>query len=189
MDYEMLEEQIKNRISKKRFIHSLGVVEVALRLARCYGADEEKTKIAAICHDCAKNESRESLLATAQRYGLVLDEVVHYETQLMHGPVGSLIARHELGVEDEEILSAIASHTTGKKEMTLLDKIIYLSDFVEPGRNYPGVEALRELAFLDLDRAMIQAFDNTIRYVLSLDSVLHPNTIEARNQLIMKIGG
>ncbi|QSX08203.1 bis(5'-nucleosyl)-tetraphosphatase (symmetrical) YqeK [Alkalibacter rhizosphaerae] len=189
MDYDTLAAAVKKRISKKRFAHSLGVMEVAVQLAKRYGCDVEKTRIAAICHDCAKNESREQLLQKADQYGMILDDVVYYETQLMHGPVGSLIARHELGVEDEEILAAIAHHTTGIKEMSLLDKIIYLSDFVEPGRNYPGVEILRELAFVDLDRALIQAFDNTIRYVLSLDSVLHPNTIEARNQLIMRIGG
>lgn len=189
MDYQSLEIAVKKRISKKRFTHSLGVVEVALLLAQRYGADEEKAKIAAICHDCAKDDSRDKLLATAKRHGMVLDDVVYYETQLMHGPVGSLVAKYEFGVEDEEILSAIYHHTTGQKNMGLMDKIIYLSDFIEPGRQYTGVDELRTLALLDLDRALIQAFDNTIRYVLSLDSVLHPNTIDARNQLIMNIGG
>lgn len=189
MNYERLEEAVKKKISHKRFLHSLGVVETAVELARRYGAQEDPVKIAAICHDCAKDMDRRALLELAQRHGLELDPVVHFETQLMHGPVGSLVARFELGIEDEEILSAIACHTTGKHEMNLMEKIIYLSDFIEPGRNYAGVDALRILAFQDLDRAMIQAFDNTIRYVLSLDSVLHPATIEARNHLIMKIGG
>ncbi|MBF7097219.1 bis(5'-nucleosyl)-tetraphosphatase (symmetrical) YqeK [Alkalibacter mobilis] len=189
MDYKKLKGKVKEMISHKRYVHTLGVVESAIDLADRYGCDIEKTRIAALCHDCAKNLTREELLEKSERYGLDLDEIVFYETQLMHGPVGSAIAKFELGIDDEEIISAISHHTTGKKEMGLLEKIIYLSDFIEPGRDYTGVEELRKLSMVDLDRALIMAFDNTIRYVLSLNSVLHPNTIEARNNLIMKIGG
>ncbi|NTW72559.1 MAG: HD domain-containing protein, partial [Eubacteriaceae bacterium] len=121
----------------------------------------------------------------ARENDLVFDEITLYETQLMHGPVGRLVARKEFGIEDEEVLSAIEFHTTGKANMTLLEKIIYLSDFIEPTRNYKGVRKLRKLALTNLDQALAMAFDNTIRFVISIESVLHPRTIEARNYLLM----
>ncbi|HAE61084.1 MAG TPA: ribosome silencing factor [Eubacteriaceae bacterium] len=188
MDYELLKAEVENMITDKRYKHSLGVVESAIKLAERYGCDLKKTMIAAILHDCAKSFSREQMMDVLQKNGLKIDEVTYFETQLMHGVVGSILAKEKFGVDDEQILSAIRYHTTGKKNMTLLEKIIYLSDFIEPGRRYPGVDKLRKLAMKDLDEAMIQAFDNTIKYVVSLDSVLHPDTIEARNYLIMERG-
>ncbi|SHE62886.1 bis(5'-nucleosyl)-tetraphosphatase (symmetrical) YqeK [Alkalibacter saccharofermentans] len=188
MDYELLKLEVEKMMSDKRYRHSLGVVESAMELAQRYGCDMEKTMIAAILHDCAKSFSRKKMLDIIEKNDLDVDEITYYETQLMHGPVGSFVAKSKFGVDDEEILSAIRYHTTGKKSMTMLEKIIYLADFVEPGRKYHGVEQLRKLAMADLDKAMIQAFDNTIKYVVSLDSVLHTDTIEARNHLIMERG-
>ncbi len=186
LPYEDIKEKLRTMLSPHRFAHSLGVEDMAVRLAERYGADVEKVRIAALVHDCAKEIPEEELIDRAHEYGLQLDEISIVEKALIHGPLGAKIAQAYFGIDDEEILHAIALHTTGGKDMNLIDKIIYLSDFIEEGRKYDGVAYLRELAFEDLNTALIKSFDNTIQYVVSLNSLLHPNTIFARNSLLME---
>jgi len=106
---------------------------------------------------------------------------------LIHGPVGAKIATDLFKITDRDILSAIEYHTYGKKNMTKLEKIIYLADLIEEGRDYPGVEELRALAERDLDRAVLKALDNSIIHVIAKGGLIHPNTIEARNYIINKL--
>ncbi|HCX65877.1 MAG TPA: phosphohydrolase [Eubacteriaceae bacterium] len=186
MNRKEMQKQLKSMLSEKRWDHTLGVVETAKELAVHYKINEEKAEIAALCHDCAKEFSKNQLLEYVREYQIPVDEVTLYEPELLHGPVGRVVAKEELGITDEEVLEAIENHTTGDVDMSMLEKIIYLADFIEPTRQYQGVEALRSLAFENLDHALIQSFDNTIAYVISLHSVLHPKTIKARNQLIIK---
>ena len=108
------------------------------------------------------------------------------ERAIIHGPVGAILAKRDYGISDEEILNAIRIHTTGDVNMSLLEKIIFLSDLIEPGRAFPGVDELRVKAFKDLDEAMVHAFDMTIMHVLNKGSLLHPKTVSARNYILME---
>lgn len=187
LPYEEIKEKLRLMLTPHRFTHSLGVEKIAVQLAEKYGADVEKVRIAALVHDCAKNIPEDEIIDAAQRYGLELDEISTAEKALIHGPLGAKIAQEYFDIDDSEILHAIALHTTGGKVMNKIDKIIYLADFIEEGREYDGVEYLRELAFKDLNTALLKSFENTIWYVISLNSLLHPNTIYARNSLIMEM--
>lgn len=173
-------------LSEHRFLHSIGVVEYASDLAERYHCDIEKTRIAAISHDCAKEMKMEELISIAQDENLKLDEVILAEPQLLHGPVGKFVAKRDFGIQDEEILNAIYYHTTGRAKMSTLEKIIYLADIVEKNRSYNGIEEVRKLSKIDLDQAILLAIDNTIRFVLSMNAVLHPQTIDARNSILLE---
>ncbi|MDL2225276.1 bis(5'-nucleosyl)-tetraphosphatase (symmetrical) YqeK [Eubacteriales bacterium OttesenSCG-928-M02] len=136
-------KEAASRLDKERFIHTLGVEEMAVALAQQYGADEEKASIAALGHDLFRQMGYPSLLALAEEWGM---DVAHYLTVgLLHGPVAATYLCH-MGITDGEILDAVYYHTTGRKGMTLLDHIIYVADKCEKNRDYPGVEGLRTLA-------------------------------------------
>ncbi len=184
MDIEQVKERLKKLVSKKRFKHTLGVFETAEMLAKIYGADVQKAQMAALLHDCAKGVKGDDMRNYVLEHTIFLDEIEKKEAALSHGAIGAYMARTEFGINDDEIISAIRYHTTGKADMTKLEKIVYIADFIEPNRSYPGVDELRKLAFEDLDLALLMAFDNTIKYVLSIHKVLHTRTIEARNFIL-----
>ncbi|WP_392486610.1 bis(5'-nucleosyl)-tetraphosphatase (symmetrical) YqeK [Haloimpatiens sp. FM7315] len=178
---------LKDNLKEERFIHSIGVRDVAQKLASVY--DESimnKARIAGLIHDCAKNLSDEKLLDLVKKEKFKLDEVTKNNLQLLHGFAGAIIAKNIMKVEDLDILNAIKCHTTGKENMSILEKIIYLSDFIEPSREFHGVDSIRELAFENLDEAVIKAFDSTINYVIAKKGLLHKDTIFARNYMILK---
>ncbi|MGI6424908.1 MAG: bis(5'-nucleosyl)-tetraphosphatase (symmetrical) YqeK [Tepidanaerobacteraceae bacterium] len=180
--------QLKENLNKERFLHSQGVMNTAIKLADIYGVDESKSAIAGLLHDCARGMDTENQLKMAVSFGILLDDIEKREKVLIHGPLGAVIAKKDYGINDEEILKAIRIHTTGDTNMSLFDKIIFISDFIEPLRSFPGVDEIREKAFesKDLDGAIIGAFDSTIRYVLSRGSLLHPRTILSRNFILMQ---
>lgn len=180
-----IENSVRQHMKKKRLQHTLGVMEAAVALAQKNGADAHKTAVAALLHDYAKDFSRDELMSFVERYKIEIDPVLEQAHQLLHGKVAARIAAHQFGILDNEVLLAVEYHTTGRKGMGLIEKIIYLSDFIEEGREYPGVEALRELAARDLDKAVLQALTNTMIYVLRTGKLLHHNTLEARNEMLM----
>lgn len=171
-------------IGEKRFNHSIRVMETALRLAEKYNCDIKQVKIAALLHDCAKYLDKLYLLKMANDFDIILDNVMRETPELIHGPLGAKIAEKEYNIKDIDILNAIEFHTTGRENMTLLDKIIYISDYVEPGRNFPGVGEVRDLAFNNLNDSILLAMNNTIRFLVDQNSLIHLNTIRARNYLI-----
>jgi predicted HD superfamily hydrolase involved in NAD metabolism len=161
-------------------------METSVRLAKKYNCDIEKAKLAGLLHDCAKFPDKTYLLNLANDFDIILDDVLKYNYELIHGPLGAIIAEKEYNIKDREILDAIKFHTTGRENMTLLDKIIYISDYIEPGRDFPGVEKVRSLAFDDLDGSILLAIDNTIEYLIDQKSLIHLNTIKARNYMIQE---
>lgn len=173
-------------IGIKRYEHSLRVVDTAVKLGKIYNADIEKVKTAALLHDCAKLQEEISLLKKISHFDIILDDIMQKNKDLIHGPLGSKIAEIEYGVLDKEILDAIFYHTIGRANMTLLDKIIYIADYIEPRRNFPGVDEIRAIAFKDLNRSILMAMDNTILFLIKNDNLIHPNTFEARNYLILE---
>ncbi|MDI3480466.1 MAG: hypothetical protein PWQ97_121 [Tepidanaerobacteraceae bacterium] len=182
---ENIISELKKSLNEGRFKHSLGVMETASVLARRYGADPEKAQLAGLIHDCARDIPFDRQLKMAENFGILLDDIQKSEPVLIHGPLGAEIARSTFDIKDEEILNAVRLHTTGDKNMTLLEKIIYLSDYIEPQRCFQGVEDLRAKAFMDLEEALIAAFDSCIRHVMERQGLLHPKTISARNFILL----
>ncbi|MEG6566132.1 bis(5'-nucleosyl)-tetraphosphatase (symmetrical) YqeK [Thermoanaerobacterium saccharolyticum] len=186
MDFEFFADKLKKLLSDERFNHSLGVMETSEKLAVRYGADVEKAKIAGLLHDCAKNLREDELVALANKYGIQIDDVLEKSPSLLHGPVGGYMIEDYFGIQDDEIKRAIMLHTTGDKDMTLLDKIIFLADYIEPNRNFEGVENLRDAAYKNIEEAVIMALDETIKYVLEKGQLLYQKTVIARNDMIIK---
>lgn len=183
---EDIKSKLKLNISPERYKHSENVMLVAIKLAQEYGIDENKAAIAGILHDCARGKSEQELYELCDRFNILLDEITKRQPILLHGHVGEFIAKSDYGIEDKEILSAIKYHTTGKENMSMLDKIILIADYIEPRRAFLGVEEIRELAFRDIDSSIIKAFDTTINYIIKMGGIIHPDTIKARNCLLIK---
>ncbi|HCC07961.1 MAG TPA: phosphodiesterase [Clostridiales bacterium] len=149
--------------AEKRFTHTLGVVETAEKLAKIYGVDVEKARIAALLHDCAKFHKYNDF---SRKHGIKLDEEILKYPKVIHSFLGVFVAKVEYGIEDVEILNAIKYHTTGKPDMTVLEKIVYLADAIEPGREeYEYLIEGRKLANEDLDKAVAFILERTIKYV------------------------
>lgn len=186
MCYEAILEKLTGHLSAKRLKHSLGVSKTAVELAERFGADKEKAKLAGILHDCAKEVADGDLLQIANSFGIVVDEVEKAAPVLLHAKVGAHVARYTYGIRDDEILEAIRRHTVGGPEMTVLDKIIYLADFIEPTRSFAGVERLREIVEkAALDEAIIAAYEQSIAFVIAAKGLLHPATVAGRNRLLL----
>lgn len=187
MNYDEIIKNLSVVLKNKRLEHSIGVSQTAVELAELYGGDAVKAKIAGILHDCARNMPKNNLLQMLEAFAIVIDDVELCEPALLHARVGAHLAKKVYGIEDAEICQAIAVHTVGASHMTLLDKIIYLADFIEPGRDFPGVEKIRRIAKLDLDQALLAAFDHTILYIIDRKGFIHPDTIAARNSLLRQL--
>ncbi|MGL4740462.1 MAG: bis(5'-nucleosyl)-tetraphosphatase (symmetrical) YqeK [Sarcina sp.] len=183
-----LKNYLKKNLSDKRYKHVLGVAETSVKLAKLYGADEEKAKIAALAHDIAKELSVEKQKEILRKHNFEISYIDEASPQVLHSFVGSVLFAELFNFDDEEVLSAIDFHTTGRGDMSLLEKIIYIADYIEPTRNYPGVEELRKITFEDLDRGVLQGLNNTIKLVVDKNLVIHPLTIEARNYLLIELG-
>lgn len=169
-------------LKAKRIPHVLGTEQTAVKLAKKYGADEQKARIAALLHDCTKRLSMEEQLTLCEKYGIVLDELERKALKLLHAKTGAAIARDVFGVDDE-IYNAILWHTTGKPDMTLLEKVIYLADFIEPTRDFPGVEELRETVWRNLDEGLLMGLSMTVEEMEEMGNPIHHNTLEARDYL------
>ena len=169
-------------LKHKRIPHVLGTEQEAIRLAERYGADVEKARIAALLHDCTKKLDMEEQLALCQQYHIELDELEQRALKLLHAKTGAAIARDVFGVDDE-IYTAILYHTTGRANMTLLEKIMYLADYIEPSRDFPGVDKLRKVCYEDLDQGMLMGLEMTIEEMQEMGNPVHHATLEARNAL------
>ena len=169
-------------LKHKRIPHVLGTEQEAIRLAERYGADVEKARVGALLHDCTKKLDMEAQLALCRHYGIQLDELEQKALKLLHAKTGAAIARDVFGV-DEEIYSAILWHTTGHANMTLLEKILYLADYIEPSRDFPGVDKLRAVCYKDLDAGLLMGLEMTIGEMNAMGNPVHHATIEARDAL------
>ena len=166
----------------KRVPHVLGTEQEAIHLAERWGADVDKARRAALLHDCTKKLSLPEQLAVAERFRVPLDEMERREIKLLHAKTGAGIAEAVFGT-DREITEAIRWHTTGKGHMTLLEKVIYLADYIEPTRDFPGVEELRRTCYEDLDAGLLLGLEMTIREMEERGAPIHPKTLEARDAL------
>ena len=169
-------------LKHKRIPHVLGTEQEAIRLAERYGADVEKARVAALLHDCTKKLDMPAQLALCGQYGIALDELEQRALKLLHSKTGAAIARDVFGVDDE-VYSAIWYHTTGHADMTTLEKIIYLADYIEPSRDFPGVDTLRKVCYEDLDKGLLLGLEMTIEEMTAMGNPVHRATVEARDWL------
>lgn len=182
LSIDTMKEKLQSALSIKRYIHTMGVVDEAIKLAEIYGSqqDRQKAEVAALLHDCAKNYPEGLKLRLCKEYHIDLDDIMKAQTDLIHPFLGAEIAKREYLVDDEEILGAIRYHTTGKANMSLLEKIIFIADFIEPSRDsFKGLDEARRLAYLDLDMAMRYILEETIAFVKKRDLQLHSLSVEA----------
>ncbi|WP_142426675.1 bis(5'-nucleosyl)-tetraphosphatase (symmetrical) YqeK [Enterococcus durans] len=183
---EILMQKIQMRMSERRFKHVLGVEEMAIALAEKYGCSPEtpeKASIAALTHDYAKERPDDEFILVIKRDGYDT-ALLDYGNAIWHGVVGASFVERELGITDEEILHAIRVHTTGAAKMSLLDKIIYVADYIEPGRVFPGVKEARELALIDLDEAVAFETKHTLAHLIEQEQQIYPKTIETYNRWV-----
>lgn len=185
MNLEQITDIVRQRLPQKRFFHSLGVAREAQKLSLLCGADPQKAHIAAILHDITKPLSDEEQLKLCEESGIILNVVERQETKVLHAITGAVIAQKLCDVNDKDILSAIRYHTTGKANMSPLEKVIYLADFIEEGRTFEGVEELREAIYCNVEDGLLKALDFSILEVMQKGSMIHPDTVDARNYLLI----
>jgi len=173
---------LRGLLSEKRYNHSLGVSATARELAELYGADRRKAFLAGLLHDCAKDLSGAELLRKARQSGVPVGVEEEIKPSLLHAPVGALVAGAQFGIQDAEILQAIALHTLGSENMTLLDKIIFVADKIEPGRVFHDAEKWRQTARYNLDKALLGCFDAAIIKSIRKGEIIHSRAVQARNK-------
>ena len=185
MDREEALSIVKEQLTEHRYQHTVGVMETAIILAKRYGANVHQAELAAIFHDYAKFRSKDEMKQ------IIIDQkmdpqLLLFNSELWHAPVGAYLVRKEAKITDQEILDAIRYHTSGRPQMPLLEKIIYLADYIEPGRHFPGVHDVRKLAESDLDQALLAAIRNTILFLVNKNQPIYPDTFNTFNDLIKK---
>lgn len=178
VNFPWLREQSYARLRPRRVPHVQGCEAEAVRLAHRWCADEERAAEAAILHDCTKKELLPEQLRLCAKYGIIPDELERENGKLLHAKTGAAVAKFEFG-SDDEVVEAIRWHTTGRPNMTTLEKVLYMADYMEPTRDFPGVEELRRLAYEDLDRAMVLGFEMSLEDILSRGETPHKNTLAA----------
>jgi predicted HD superfamily hydrolase involved in NAD metabolism len=187
MEREVALKLVAEQITERRYVHTLGVMQTAIQLASRFGDDPKKAELAAIFHDYAKFRPKEEMKRIIEEQGMPEQLLVH-NNELWHAPVGAYLVEKEVGITDQDVLNAIKYHTSGRPNMTLLEKIIYVADYIEPGRQFPGVDEVRELAENDLDQALIKSIQNTIMFLLKKNQAVYPETIQTYNFFILKGG-
>ncbi len=166
VDIKKIKKSMEKVLDSKRYEHTLGVEYTAAALAMRYDASLEDARIAGLLHDCAKCLSDEKRLSFCEKHNISINDVERKNPSLLHAKVGSFLAMEEYHVENLEIVSAILNHTTGRPGMTLLEKIIFIADYIEPGRKQaPNLSEIRKLAFIDLDQALIRILEDTLTHL------------------------
>ena len=176
---------LKERLSRKRFEHSLAVAKTALKLAKRYRLPKKTAYLAGLLHDYAREMPDKKLADLAVDYGLPKDEIMDAAPILWHGPVGAILVEKDLGIHDPDILEAIHYHTTGSPKAGDIAKIVFLADLIEPGRKYSEVAYVREGAFNDLNNGIFVAYELLMGYYIEKGVLIHPLTLAARNNLLI----
>lgn len=176
--------KLKESMSKKRFYHVLGTQETAIQLAKRFGADVEKSSIAGLVHDYAKERSNEEMIQVIVENHLD-EDIIPFGNQIWHGVAGVILIEKELGVTDGEILHAISVHTTGSLNMSLMDKIIYVADHIEPHRHFEGVNEVRQMAEVNLDKVVKYETKHTLLRLIKENRAIYPKTIDTFNRYVV----
>lgn len=184
--YTEYKELLKNRLTPKRYNHSLCVADEAVRLAEKYGGDTEKAYLAGLLHDITKNATQEEHLHIFEEFGIILNSVEKNAEKLWHAISGAAFIEHKLNICDNEIITAVRYHTTARKNMTLLEKLLYLADFTSADRDYDDVDVMRQKVDISIQSALEYALSYTINDLVSQNKPLHLDTVEAYNEITLK---
>ena len=186
LGYEEMRALLEKSLKPSRYQHSLGVAETAVLLAQRFGVNEEQAKVAGLLHDCAREFRNEDLITEAEKRLIMVGNIERQMPLLLHAYVGSRLVTEKYGVSDHAGEHAIWRHTVGGAKMTKLDKIIWFADMIEPNRDYPGVEELRNLAkTAALDDMVLAGLTQSITFVLQKGGLIHPDTVIARNEILL----
>lgn len=176
-DVLKLQDDLKRELKESRYRHILGVSYTAQALAMRYEEDLKKAEIAGLLHDCAKQFDDEKMLKYAKKYKISISEKESQNVQLLHAKVGGFMAKEEYGIDDEDIINSILYHTTGRPEMSMLEKIIYIADYIEPGRYRPvRIKEVRKEAFIDIDKALLMILEDTLNLLKEKGYLIDPMT-------------
>ena len=174
---KLLQKQMKEELSEDRFEHTLGVMYTAESLAMRYGVDMTKAAVAGLLHDCAKCIPNAQKLKMCKKHDIEITEMEEKNPSLLHAKLGAYMAEAAYGVDDPEILSAIKWHTTGKPDMSMLDIIIYMADYIEPNRDKaPNLKQIRKLCFENIEEALYQVLEGTLEYLSDRPDMIDPMT-------------
>ncbi|MFY9139603.1 MAG: bis(5'-nucleosyl)-tetraphosphatase (symmetrical) YqeK [Thermacetogeniaceae bacterium] len=183
---EEYEKAIRERLSKDRMRHVLAVRDCAAELAALHGVEQRDAAVAGLLHDYARDIPADQMLSMARARGLVSCSVEEKVPLLLHGPLGAQLIKEDLGIDNPQVMEAVALHTLGRPAMGRLAQLIYIADLIAPGRDFPSVERLRKIARDDLDRALLECFASTIGYCLQKFKLIHPQTIDAWNYYVVR---
>ncbi|MGB7604443.1 MAG: bis(5'-nucleosyl)-tetraphosphatase (symmetrical) YqeK [Lutisporaceae bacterium] len=184
IELEEIKNYLKLNLSDKRFKHSLNTAETALELANVFREDPQRAYISGLVHDCTRELDLALQQSMLRELGIQVDSLTHSNAELLHAYSAEYLIRQKFRIDDETIITAVKYHTTGKEAMELLEKIIFLSDVIEPSRSFLGIDNIRQLSKCDLDEALIEAFDSSIKFLIGKKATIHPDTIYARNFII-----
>lgn len=177
--FEAIQSDLEQVLKPSRYVHTLGVLKTAQSLATKHGCDVVKARLAALLHDCAKCIDEQEQIEICQKYGVVLTDAELSNHALIHAKCGVVIAKEKYGVTDTDILHAICYHTTGCKSMSLLDKIVYIADYIEPGRDKaPRLQEIRKMAMEDIDTALYYILEDTVSYLKGSNKQIDKTTFE-----------
>lgn len=180
LELSQIHQKLQSALTPKRYTHTLGVVHEAVALAKQYGEDIKKAELAALLHDCAKDYPESLTRRLCKEYHIPLDDVMNQQIDLAHSFLGAEVAKREYGVEDLDIQNGICYHTTGRADMTLLEEIIFIADYIEMGRTpFPGLDEARECAYRDIHKAMPFILKHTVEHIRQQNKLLHPLSLEA----------
>ena len=177
---QKIRKTLEGELKPERFTHTLGVAYTATSMAMVFDADIDKALIAGLLHDCAKCMSHDDQIKLCKKNNIELSDIEKKNHSLLHAKVGMYLARTKYDVYDTEILNAIRWHTTGKEEMSLLEKIIYIADFIEPGRKpLEGMDIIRKEAFTDLDKCLAHILHDSVIYLQTIGKEIDNSTMDA----------
>jgi predicted HD superfamily hydrolase involved in NAD metabolism len=188
-EYNAIKEYLTNTLSTKRLMHSEGTAKTAEKLAIIYNVDSRKAYLAGLVHDCTRETDIAAQNNMLEALELEVDELTLTTKELLHALTAEYLMINEFNIYDEEIISAVRFHTTGRENMTLLEKIIFLADVIEPSRDFPGIEYIRQIAKENIDEALLAAFESSIKFLLGKRQMIHPNTLLARNYILKHFKG
>ena len=187
MTYEQYEQEVQRHLTEKRFYHSQCVAQEAARLAQQYGADVEKARLAGILHDIMKDTPPEQQLKILQDSGILLTKTQRHNRKLWHALAGAAYLQQTLQVKDGDIVEAVRCHTSGKKDMSLLEKVLFVADYISADREYPGVERMRQAAYRSLEEAIVEGVLFTVQELMGQRLPVAPESIEAYNDAIFTL--
>ena len=179
-----LKKDLKREMDDSRYEHTLGVMYTSAALAMRYEYDMERAMLAGLMHDCAKCIPNAKKLKLAEKNGLEITELERNNPFMLHAKVGAMLAKVKYDIDDEEVLGAIRWHTTGKPNMNLLEKIVYVADYIEHNRDFPGVDQARKIAQVSLDRAVAYETARTVEHLAHQGLPIYPQTLETYNAFV-----